>query len=93
MAHESAMAEEEGGLSHLEETEAGQSGRPDGRTAKPTRYIKLQTYQPIKEAVALDEMRLKFMRQGVDVSRSRLISEAIKLLAQAVSEGKFDLRG
>ena len=93
MAHEAAVAEEEGSLSHLEETEAGQAGRQDGRVSKLARFIKLQTYQPIKEVVTLDEIKLKFMKQGLDISRSRLISEAIKLLAQAVSEGKFELRG
>jgi hypothetical protein len=71
----------------------GQPSRPDGRGSKLARYIKLQTFQQLKEVVALDEMRLKFMKQGLDVSRSRLISEAIKLLAQSVSDGKFELRG
>lgn len=93
MANEATVAEEETGLSQLEETEAGSAGRPDGRASKLARYIKLQTYQQLKEVVTLDELRLKFMKQGLDVSRSRLISEAIKLLAQAVSEGKFELRG
>lgn len=93
MANEGAVAEEEGGLSQLEETESGQSGRPDGRASKPARFIKLQTYQQLKEVVTLDELRLKFMKQGLDISRSRLISESIKLLAKTVAEGKFELRG
>lgn len=93
MANDMTAAEEDGGVGHLEESESGQNGRPEGRATKLARYLKLQTYLPIKEIVALDEMRLKYMKQGLDVSRSRLISEAIKLLAQAVSEGKFELRG
>lgn len=93
MANEATAVDEEAGLGQLEETEAGQPGRPDGRASKLARLIKLQTYQQLKEVVTLDELRLKFMKQGFDVSRSRLISEAIKLLAQAVSEGKFELRG
>jgi hypothetical protein len=93
MANEAAVAEEEGGVSQLEETEAGHPGRTDGRGSKLAKLIKLQTYQPLKEVVTLDELRLKYMKQGFDISRSRLISEAIKLLAQAVSEGKFELRG
>ncbi|MBI5631611.1 MAG: hypothetical protein HY921_12100 [Elusimicrobia bacterium] len=93
MANDMTAVEEDGGLGHLEDGEPGQSGRPEGRKSKAATYIKLQTYQPLKEAVTLDEIRLKYMKQGVDVSRSRLISEAIKLLAQAVSEGKFELRG
>ena len=88
-----AAAEEEGGLDHLEETDGGQTGRPEGRATKFARYIKLHAYLPLKEVLTLDEMHLKFMRQGVDVSRSRLLSEGIKLLEKAVSDGKFDLRG
>ncbi|MDE2141184.1 MAG: hypothetical protein KGJ84_02065 [Elusimicrobia bacterium] len=85
--------EDEAATGHLDEAEPGQPSRPEGRAAKLARFIKLQTYQPLKEVVTLDEIKLKFMKQGVDVSRSRLISEAIKLLSQAVSEGKFELRG
>lgn len=87
-------AHEEGSLSQLEEVEPGQVQRPEGgRVSKLNRFIKLQTYQPLKEVVALDEIKLKLMKQGHDVSRSRLVSEGIKLLERAVAEGKFEFRG
>lgn len=89
MERELGQIEDEGGVSQLEET----GGQAEGRSSKLSRFIKLQTYQPLKEVLSLDEIRLKFMRQGQDVSRSRLISEAIKLLAKQVAEGKFELRG
>lgn len=89
MEKETIQTEEEGGVNQLEEV----GGQPEGRASKLSRFIKLQTYLPLKEVLSLDEIRLKFMRQGQDVSRSRLVSEAIKLLAQAVSEGKFEFRG
>ena len=64
----------------------------DGRNAKSARYIKMQSFILIKDIVALDEMRLKFMKQGQDLSRGRLLSEAIRLLAKEVSSGKFELK-
>jgi hypothetical protein len=85
---------DDGSISHLEEVEPGQLPRPEGgRASKLNRFVKLQTYQPLKEVVTLDEIRLKFMKQGQDVSRSKLVSEGIKLLERAVAEGKFELRG
>lgn len=84
---------DEGSISQLEEVEPGQLSRPEGRASKLNRFIKLQTYQPLKEVVAIDEIRLKLMKQGHDVSRSRLVSEGIRLLEKAVSEGKFEFRG
>ena len=64
----------------------------DVRNAKSARYIKMQSFILIKDIVALDEMRLKFMKQGQDLSRGRLLSEAIRLLAKEVSSGKFELK-
>ena len=64
----------------------------DGRNAKSARYIKMQSFILIKDIVALDEMRLKFMKQGQDLSRGRLLSEAIRLLAKEVSSGKFEIK-
>lgn len=86
--------QEEGSVSQLEEVEPSQLARAEsGRASKLNRFIKLQTYQQLKEVVALDEIRLKLMKQGHDVSRSRLVSEAVKLLERAVAEGKFEFRG
>ncbi|MDE2291658.1 MAG: hypothetical protein KGL53_06215 [Elusimicrobia bacterium] len=89
MENETLTVDDEAGAGRLAEAEAEGAKR----TGKLSRLVKLQTYQQLKEVIALDELRLKYMRHGIDVSRSRVISEAIKLLAQAVAEGKFELRG
>lgn len=93
MANDAATLDEEGSFSRADEADGGQNQRSDGRGAKTSRFIKVQLYLPLKDIVLVDEQKLKFMKQGQDISRSRLISEAIKLLAQAVSDGKFELRG
>ncbi|MDE2142374.1 MAG: hypothetical protein KGJ84_08190 [Elusimicrobia bacterium] len=86
------LQQEEGSLSTLEETE-GQPPRADGRSSKLSRFIKVQLYLSLKDVVLVDEQKLKFMKQGTDISRSRLVSEAIRLLAKEVAEGKFELKG
>ena len=93
MANDAATLEDEGGLNHMEETEVGQAPRQDGHSAKPSRFIKVQLYLPLKDVVLVDEQKLKFMKQGTDISRSRLVSEAIRLLAKEVADGKFEIRG
>ena len=84
--------EAEGDLSAVEEELLGQPGKVDGRSSKLSRYIKMQNFIPIKDVVALDEMKLRFMKQGLDISRSRLLSEAIRVLAKEVAAGKFELK-
>lgn len=93
MANEAAVAEEGGSPTDLEEVDGGKAGRPDAKNSKLSRFMKVQLYLPLRDVISLEEIRLKFMRQGTDVTRSGLIGEAIKLLAHAVSEGKLELRG
>ncbi len=82
------------GRLEAEETELlEQPGRAEGKNLKPSRYIKMQNFILIKDIVTLDEIRLKFMKQGQDISRGRLLSEAIRSLAKEVSSGKFELKG
>ena len=69
-----------------------QPGRAEGKNLKPSRYIKMQNFILIKDIVTLDEIRLKFMKQGQDISRERLLSEAIRSLSKEVSSGKFELK-
>ncbi len=69
-----------------------QPGRTEGKNLKPSRYIKMQNFILIKDIVTLDEIRLKFMKQGQDISRERLLSEAIRSLSKEVSSGKFELK-
>ena len=93
MSNNTATLEDEGGLNQMEETEGGQNQRQDARSAKTSRFIKVQLYLPLKDVVLVDEQKLKFMKQGADISRSRLVSEAIRLFAKEVADGKFEFRG
>lgn len=93
MEKEGSHQDEEGGLSTLEETEGSQPQRTDGRSSKLSRFIKVQLYLSLKDVVLVDEQKLKFMKQGTDISRSRLVSEAIRLLAKETAEGRFELKG
>jgi hypothetical protein len=52
----------------------------------------MQNFIPIKDVVSLDEMKLRYMKQGVDISRSRLLSEAIRVLAKEIAAGRFELK-
>jgi len=76
----------------IDEELLGQAGKADGRNSKLSRYTKLQSFILIKDVVTLDEIKLRFMKQGMDVSRSRLLSEAIRALAKEVAAGKFELK-
>ncbi len=67
--HAADALEETGGMSV--ETESG---------AK--RFVQLQVFLPRKEAIVLEEIRLRRMKKGQDLSRSRLISEAVRLLVE-----------
>ncbi|MFA6093840.1 MAG: hypothetical protein WCU88_09795 [Elusimicrobiota bacterium] len=82
--------DEESGLGALEETDGGVSSRQDGRGSKLSRYIKIQLYLPLKDVVMLDEQRLKLMRQGHDLSRSRLVADAIQHYAKSGVEPKIE---
>ena len=67
--------------------------KPDrGAAPAPRRYIKVQLYLAQKDVLLLEEQRLKLMKQGQDVTRSRLISEAIRLLAKEGVEAKIGSR-
>lgn len=68
-------------------------GAQGGRGGRLSRYVKVQLYLQLKEVVAVDELRLKLMKQGLDIGRSKLISEAIKLLAKEDMEAKLGVRG
>lgn len=89
MEHETIPAEEE---AHLSEMEGG-DGDKSGRAARLARFLKVQLYLPLKDVISLEEIRLKRMKQGNDVSRSRLVSEAIKLLSKDGGEPKNEVRG
>lgn len=81
-----------GTLDTTDEEFLEQGEKPDARNSKLSRYIKMQNFILIKDIIALDEMRLKFMKQGRDISRSRLLSEAIRALSREVAEGRFELK-
>ncbi len=93
METQSVQPEEEGGMvaeiaELSEESRAGLARNP-----KASRCIKMQSFILLKDIVSLDEIRLKFMRQGQDISRGRLLSEAIRLLVKEVSTGKLEIKG
>jgi len=46
------------------------------------RHVAMQIYLPRKKAIQLEEIRLRRMKKGQDTSRSRLVSEAVDLLAE-----------
>lgn len=71
--------EELGGLGHEAES---------GEAAGAKRYVPMQIFLPRKKAIQVEEIRLRRMKKGQDVSRSRLISEAVDLLAERESGGK-----
>lgn len=94
MDKETVQPEEDAGLATLEETEGGgATGRTDGRSSKLSRFIKVQLYLPLKDVVLVDEQKLKLMKQGVDISRSRLVSEAIRFFAKEGGEVKIEVKG
>lgn len=85
--------EEDGGLKEMEEAGGGQIGEADGRGGKLSSIMKVCIYLPRKEVILMDELRIKLMKQGQDVTRSRLVSEAVKLLAKEGVEAKIGVRG
>jgi hypothetical protein len=93
MEREGTHAEEEASLSTLEETDGGQGHHQDGRASKLSRFIKVQLYLPLKDVVLVEELRLKLMKQGHDISRSRLVSEAIRHYSKAGADPKIEVRG
>lgn len=83
---------ESGGLDAAAEAleEAGSLG-PAGETGDVSgvrRHVPMQVFLPRKKAIQLDELRLRRMKKGFDHSRSRLVCEAIDLLAARESGGK-----
>ena len=92
MEKEATRSEEEGGLKEMEEAGGERAGEADGRGAKLSRFMKVYIYLPLKEVIVMDELRIKLMKQGQDVTRSRLISEAIRLLAKEGVEAKIGSR-
>jgi len=92
MEKEATRSEEEGGLTQMEEAGGERGGEGDGRAAKLSRFMKVYIYLPLKDVIQMDELRIKLMKQGQDVTRSRLISEAIKLLAKEGVEAKIGSR-
>ena len=70
-----------------------QSGRQEGQEGKPADYIKVQLYLAPKDLVLLEEHRLKLMRQGKDISRSRLIAAAIRRYVADGGQSKTKVRG
>ena len=92
MEKEATHTEDDGGLKEIEEAGGERAGEADGRAAKLSRFMKVYIYLPLKEVILMDELRIKLMKQGQDVTRSRLISEAIKLLAKEGVEAKIGAR-
>lgn len=88
MERDVIQTEEEGSISLLEESESSQQGRTDGRSSKLYKLYKLQVIVPFKAVVTVEEIRLKRLKKGYDISRSRLICEAIELLAEREAAGK-----
>ena len=94
MDKETPHPDEEAGIATLEETAgSGAGGHADGRSSKLSRFIKVQLYLPLKDVVLVDEQKLKLMKQGVDISRSRLVSEAIRFFAKEGGEVKIEVKG
>lgn len=82
MERDAIQTEEEGSISLLEESESNPQGKTDGRSSKLYKLYKLQLIVPFKAVVTVEEIRLKRLKKGYDISRSRLICEAIELLAE-----------
>jgi hypothetical protein len=82
MERDVIQSEEEGSVTLLEESESGAAGRIDGRSSKLYKLYKLQLIVPFKAVVTVEEIRLKRLKKGYDISRSRLICEAIELLEE-----------
>jgi len=92
MESREAQPGSDGHLSVLEEESLGQPSKLEGRSSKLNRYTKMQTFILVKDMVTLEEIKLRFMKQGIDVSRSRLLSEAIRVLDKEVTAGKVELK-
>lgn len=86
------QVEEEGLGGAADEETGGQSAKPDGKKSKFTGYVKIISSLPTRQVYFMDEQRMKLLKHGVDVPRSRVISVALERLMQDVSEGKFELK-
>jgi hypothetical protein len=60
----------------------GRPGLGEGRVRTP-RFIKVRFYMPHQDMVSLEEERLRLIKEGHDISLSRLISTAIRQHIQA----------
>lgn len=67
------VLEEVGSLGHEAE---------GGEVSGAKRFVAMQVFLPRKKAIQVEEIRLRRMKKGQDVSRSRLFSEAVDLLAE-----------
>ena len=88
MENDAIQLEDEGSAALLEDAEMGAAGRQRGRGAKPQAFHKLQMIVPWKTVVTLGDISYKRLKKGQDLSRSRLVCEAIELLAARESGAK-----
>jgi hypothetical protein len=65
----------------------GQEGE-SGEVSGAKRFVAMQVFLPRKKAIQVEEIRLRRMKKGQDVSRSRLFSEAVDLLSARESGAK-----
>jgi len=72
----------------LEEAGSFGLGGSEGELVRSKKLVPMQIFLPRKEAVLMDEIRIRRMRKGQDLSRSRLVFEALRLLAEAESTPK-----
>jgi hypothetical protein len=70
-----------------------QSGGHEARAPKMSRYLKVQLFLAHRDVVLLEEARLKLVKQGQDVSRNRLIAEAIRRYVADGAQPKTVVRG
>lgn len=85
--------EKEAGPEVLEELGSFAGGEASAEGGRPRPLVKIQVYLPRKDAILLDEIRLRHMKRGRDVTRSWLVSEGIHAVARQESEPKTALRG
>ena len=72
---------------------ADPSAGREARGPKMSRYLKVQLFLAHRDLVLLEEARLKLVKQGQDVSRNRLIAEAIRRYLADGAQSKPKARG
>jgi len=75
-------------IAGLEEAASFGPEAVDSETLKAMKLVSFPVFLQLKETLAMDEIRMRRMKKGENVSRSQFIAEAIRLRVQAESSSK-----